>query len=90
MRHRRLTARRSWVRFQLHCHATPPLWTREVTVARRDLRNKPNQGRSPLIGLDPESQNIPAVVAHLEVDPDLIFLYGQSLSDSRLGVGCVL
>lgn len=38
-----------------------------------------------LIGLDPESQNIPGVVAQLEVDPDLIFLYVQSL-----GVGCVV
>lgn len=43
-------------------------------MATRDPRNQTNEGRSMLIGLDPESQNIPGVVAHLEVDPDLIFL----------------
>lgn len=78
--------------FDSSCTATPHCpfgparsqWPREIS------ESKTNEGRSTLIGLDPESQNIPAVVTHLEADPDLIFLYVQSLSGSRLGVGCVV
>lgn len=44
-------------------------------MATRDPRNKTNEGQSTLIGLDPESQNIAGVVAHLEVDPEPIVLY---------------